>query len=325
MASKRGSDTFKHKWLLECGVEISARDIELSKPISAVCKFCKTFGKEQAEDNKSRKGKWPQNIQLFKKPWRADKMKEHNKRMHKAQWQEYQTLSDMEKKAYFVDNAPPPANSVLCTFYRQVEKRSVFFDKKIVEVLLDDVLFAAEEESEDVLVETDSLGHDGGGVVLENILSIFKLVEEDMECDCDDEISGRALYKAVIPNLYQYNHVIEMIACGLSFRQATNVIEKCKLLSNDTKFGSISRKKVSKYVRIHCAVALQIIKRGLNVVWSFSIALDGGNKAGTPYLDPRLQFVLGATLFNVHLLAIPMFESHTGLNMFNLLKKTMDA
>ena len=72
-------------------------------------------------------------------------------------------------------------------------------------------------------------------------------------------------------------------------------------------------------------MALQIIKRALNVVWSFSIALDGGNKAGTPYLDPRLQFVLGATLFNVHLLAIPMFESHTGLNMFNLLKKTMDA
>ena len=131
MASKRGSDTFKHKWLLECGVEISARDIESSKPISAVCKFCKTFGKEQAEDNKSRKQKQSQNIQLFKKPWRADKMKEHNKRMHKTRWQEYQTLSDMEKKAYFVDNAPPPANSVLRTFYCQVEKRSVFFDKKM--------------------------------------------------------------------------------------------------------------------------------------------------------------------------------------------------
>ena len=84
-------------------------------------------------------------------------------------------------------------------------------------MLLDDVLFAAEEESEDVLVETDSLGHDGGGVVLENISSIFELVEEDMECNCDDKISGQALYKAVIPNLYQYNHVIEMIACGLSF------------------------------------------------------------------------------------------------------------
>ena len=35
--------------------------------------------------------------------------------------------------------------------------------------------------------------------------------------------------------------------------------------------------------------------------------------------------MLGSRLFNVHLLAIPMFESHTGLNMFNLLKKAMDA
>ena len=134
MASKQGSDTFKHKWLLEYGVEISARNIESSKPISAVCKFCKTFGKEQTEDDKSRKWKRSQIIQLFKKPWRADKMKEHNDRMHKTRWQEYKTLSDMEKKAYFVNNAPPQANSVLRTFYCQVEKRSVFFDKKIVEV-----------------------------------------------------------------------------------------------------------------------------------------------------------------------------------------------
>ena len=146
-------------------------------------------------------------------------MKEHNKRMHKTRWQEYHTLSNMEKKAYFVDKAPPLANSVLRKFYCQVEKRSVFFDKKIVEALLDDVLFAAEDESEDVLVETDSLCHDGGGVVLENIFSILELVKEDMECNCNDEISGRALYKAVIPNLYQYNHVVEMIACGLSSNQ----------------------------------------------------------------------------------------------------------
>ena len=219
----------------------------------------------------------------------------------------------MEKKSYFEDKAPPPANSVLRTFYRQVEQRTVFCDRDIVEVILDDLLFAAENEDDD----------DGGGVVLSNISTIFELVEES-EC-CDDEISGRELYKAVIPNVYQYNHVIQLVACGLSFRQTANVIERCKSLSGDTKFGCISLKKVTRFIRIQCAMALQIIKRALNVAWSFSIALDGGNKAGTPYLDVRLRFVLGSTLYNVHLLAIPMFESHTGLNMFNLVKKAMDA
>lgn len=72
-------------------------------------------------------------------------------------------------------------------------------------------------------------------------------------------------------------------------------------------------------------MSLQIIKRALYATWSFSMALDGGDKAGTPYLDIRLRFVLCSTLFNIHLLAIPMFESHKGLNMFTLLKRTMDV
>ena len=97
------------------------------------------------------------------------------------------------------------------------------------------------------------------------------------------------------------------------------------MLSNDTKFGFISCKKVTKFVCIHCALSLQIIKLALRAVWFFSIALNSGNKSSTSYLDVRLKFVLGDTLYNVHLLAIPMFESHTDLNMFNSLKKTMDA
>ena len=35
-------------------------------------------------------------------------------------------------------------------------------------------------------------------------------------------------------------------------------------------------------VRIYCAVSLQVIKRALAAAWSFSIALDGGNKAVFP-------------------------------------------
>jgi hypothetical protein len=52
--------------------------------------------------------------------------------------------------------------------------------------------------------------------------------------------------------------------------------------------------------------------------------LDGGNKADTPYLDIRVRFVLKSTMFNIHLLAIPMFESHTGANIFNIVKRLLD-
>ena len=62
------------------------------------------------------------------------------------------------------------------------------------------------------------------------------------------------------------------------------VIEKCKLLSNDTKFGCISRQKVSKFVHINCRLSLQNIKWALSIVWSFSISLEGGNKGGNHIL-----------------------------------------
>lgn len=59
--------------------------------------------------------------------------------------------------------------------------------------------------------------------------------------------------------------------------------------------------------------------------WAFSIALDGGNKSSTSYLDFRLRLVLGYELFNIHLIAAPMYESYTGDNMFLLCSKILDV
>ncbi len=42
----------------------------------------------------------------------------------------------------------------------------------------------------------------------------------------DTEISGQEIYTAVIPNIYQYNHMIEMVACGLLFRQTASLKTK---------------------------------------------------------------------------------------------------
>ena len=59
--------------------------------------------------------------------------------------------------------------------------------------------------------------------------------------------------------------------------------------------------------------------------WDFSIALDGGNKSSISYLDFRLRLVLGYELFNIHLIAAPMYESYTGDNMFALCSKILDV
>jgi len=60
-------------------------------------------------------------------------------------------------------------------------------------------------------------------------------------------------------------------------------------------------------------------------VWAFSIAVDGANKSGMDFLDVRVRFVYKATLYNLHLVAIPFHVQHTGLNMFEHLSKVLDV
>ena len=57
-------------------------------------------------------------------------------------------------------------------------------------------------------------------------------------------------------------------------------------------------------------------------VWAFSIDLDSGNKSNQSYVDVCICFSLDCQVYNLHLIAIPIHERHTGLNMYNLIKKS---
>ena len=89
--------------------------------------------------------------------------------------------------------------------------------------------------------------------------------------------------------------------------------------------GNINIGKVIQTVRYTCAFNMEVIRSVLDHVWAFSIAMDGGTKSSVPYLDVRLRFVLQGKLFNIHLVALPMYESHTGENTFLLISKFLDA
>jgi hypothetical protein len=52
--------------------------------------------------------------------------------------------------------------------------------------------------------------------------------------------------------------------------------------------------------------------------------LDGGNNAGTSYLDIRIRFYMDGDLHNFHLLAIPVRDRHTGEYQFNLTVRFLD-
>ena len=301
----RGSVIFNRKWLLECAIAITATD-SYNRPTTVVCRFCQHFGKEKKDEN--RKRKVSQNIQMYMKPWRSDKMKEHNMRMHCERWSEYQSLSLRGKKYYFDDHSPASKNSILSMFPREVDKCTMTFDRNVIEILIG-TLFIDDDDESDILQSS----------------KIFKLSNEFGEALDSTESSNDSFYTAEISNKYQYDHVMAIIGCGLSFRQTDSVIQACKEISMDSKLGFINRTKISQMVRLQCAISLQVIKRALEKVWSFSIALDAGNKSNTSYLDIRIRFVLHGAIYNIHLIAIPMFESHTGLYMYQLFEKVFDV
>ena len=273
-----------------------------------VCLFCRAFGREEPESSDGRKRKRSQNIQTYGAPWRIDKMKNHNKSMHATKWDEYQKCANAEKKNFF-DIALECNTDLNIYKVSSTERIEITADKEIVEIIIEDLLYLAEDDQEEVLQvarKKDFLGY------------------EPIHSDSDDE--EIEYYRAIIPSTFQYQAVLKAVGSGLSFRQTVKVLEEMRDLTGlSNKFGTISRRKVSMYVRIYCGEAFQTIAEALRFCWAFSIALDGGNKASVPYLDFRLRFVLGFELFNVHLIACPMYESHTGDNMFALTGKILDV
>jgi hypothetical protein len=80
--------------------------------------------------------------------------------------------------------------------------------------------------------------------------------------------------------------------------------------------GGCNDVMASNYTHIVCAALLQILSDVLSQVWAFSLAFDGSTHQGMSYLDVWVHFVWLGVLYNYHLMAIPLFDQHTGENLF---------
>jgi hypothetical protein len=109
----------------------------------------------------------------------------------------------------------------------------------------------------------------------------------------------------------------KFVAIGVSFRQVSKLYHSVKEEMGMGSLGSVKDYEVVQLCCIVCAVNLQHLKK-LFKIWIFSIRLDAGNNAGLSYLDIRMRSYFKGDLQNLHLLAIPMQEQHTGEYQFNL-------
>ena len=90
--------------------------------------------------------------------------------------------------------------------------------------------------------------------------------------------------------------------------------------------GNLNDTTVANYARVVCAINLQRLAEILNddKIWAFSLANDASTHYGMSYFDNRIHFHRDGIFYNIHALAIPMFEQHTGEKMSNLVFDFLD-
>ena len=92
-------------------------------------------------------------------------------------------------------------------------------------------------------------------------------------------------------------------------------------------YGGYNDTIASNYSQVACAHSLQIISDALHSlkVCTLSIALDSSTHQSHSYIDVRARFMVKNTIYNLYLLANPLFQSHTGENKFATTYKFIDA
>jgi len=118
------------------------------------------------------------------------------------------------------------------------------------------------------------------------------------------------------------------MSCGASsFRLASNILSCTYDVLHNPILRACSRHDVANYIRVACAVNLQCIARHLRRAWAFSIALDFATHQSTSYLDVRFRIFMLAfyNIVNLHAVALPMFNWHTGEVMFQMVVSFSDV
>jgi hypothetical protein len=309
MAGKKRKTPFNEKHTLEYGLQVYGRSATGTVD-SVVCRFCTTFereGKGRGGKKKNDNEEWKRDITLnakyFTAPFRAEYYRSHLK-CHAEKWKEYCHCSTEEKRKFF-DVPNPSANSLHAHFdiTKTGEPLVLFFDADIVESLIGDMLFDAETTEDD--------DDDTPTSTREQALAIFKQ-------------SGEG-YKVEIKNRMQYRLTIKLIGNALSFKQIVNAFRDFKEETHKACIGSVPLGKAIFFCRVMLASSLQNIKDSLKEVFCYSVAFDSATYQNTSYFDIRLRVYKNGDVHNIHVLALPMFERHTGDYMFQLFQRLFDT
>ena len=293
--SNSRSTGFQKSYIDDYGVKPLNID---GKIVSLKCQFCIHFGRE-IQNPEERKRQQRESDLAWKPPYRSELFRKHYKDQHLTHWTKYQSLSIDDKRSYFENQLK--FKSTLHNFVGTNEPSIVFrINPAIVDTIIAAMFFHPD---------------DHGSTTQERALKLFKL-----------ETNGS--YSVTIKNPTQFQYGVDLIAIGLSFRQtsAAIAVTRKRITTSTVVLSGVSHGDAADIARIICAVNLQSISCILNddSTWAFSLANDSSTHYGKSYFDNRIRFYRDGTLYNLHLLAIPMFERHTADNIVDLVTRLLD-
>ena len=297
---------YAHQHGLLFGVEVCERCKTTGEVVSARCRFCVSFGREEKAGGKRKRTQKPK---YYTKPFRTDNYTSHNSKQHPSRWQDYNILSDEKKATYFDDNAQLPLKSTLYAHFDGVAQLPLvaYINRPIVDVIIKDMLFHPD---------------DSEGISMQRALEVFQDTADASEGPRPGDTDR---YKIEIRNPLQFGLIVDFIRLGSSFRQAHRILESMRTRTGMATIGTCSRHRVSTYTRFTLAMNLQKICELLQNVWAFSLAMDMSTHMSSSYLDIRIRVCWSSKIHNFHLLAIPMPGRHTAEAIFNAADQAMTA
>ncbi len=183
------------------------------------CLFCVHIGREK-RDGPAVKRQHTKNVQLFQFPFRPECYKSHMQSQHTDEWAKYQTLSPVDKLAYFNKKEATRINAFLD---KDCDNLTFAISQPtIVDDIVGNLFFNLKEDEEDDNSES---------ITKANAMKLFKLQEDGS-------------YLVIIKNSLRFNLAIEHVFVGLSFRQTAVAITLHRNLCKNSKLAGRRRRPV---------------------------------------------------------------------------------
>ena len=272
---------FKDSYTIDYALRITECHTLTHQVLSVRCLFCIYLGRED-NPGETRLRQQTANAKDWNGRFRTEKFKNHHEGQHPNAWRRYQVASKTEKSTFF-DAYIAYENTLFAKFEPAQTPFAFYIDAPIVDIIIGNMFFHPDDH--------DSTTH----------INALKLFKRNNDTD---------RYEVTWANSLQFGLIIDLIAAGLSFRQVESALNAIKARTGLGKLGCINDTGIANNVHALCGINLQMISEIFNSpsIWAFSLANDSSTHYGHSYFDNRIRIHYNGVIFNIHILAIPMFE-----------------